>query len=294
MAERDWRLERPLRTRIVFQPETGVEDRGSDFQLLDLEGRFRVRQAIGPDTQWIFGGELGIRSYEFSAGGPGDGVLYRIVPELGVAHFAREDIYVEASFLPSIRSSFEGSIGLDHVFWNFEALGTWRYQEGLMFDGGFAISDEYGGTKLIPLLGVRAQLDPNWRVDALLPRHIEISWNNLERTTLYGGWYREGADYRVKETFLSGAEEHDIFVSEIRVAAGVDYQLTDSVQGWAELGFIAGGDIEMRPGNVAGFEGGLETEPYVRVGFAWSLVNGDLGIGALALRLSPLLLRDQA
>jgi hypothetical protein len=54
------------------------------------------------------------------------------------------------------------------------------------------------------------------------------------------------------------------------VAAGVDYQLTDSVQGWAELGFIAGGDIEMRPGNVAGFEGGLETEPYVRVGFAWS------------------------
>ena len=141
----------------------------------------------------------------------------------------------------------------------------------MFFDFGFAVSEEFGDTRLIPLIGARVQFNENWRLDALLPRRVEVSWRDSDRTTLYGGFYREGAEYHVEDTFLPGASQHDIYLSEVRMAFGVDYQLTESTTGWVEFGVFVGGDIEMRPPDVAGFEGGLESDPFLRVGFAWDL-----------------------
>ncbi|PIE23256.1 MAG: hypothetical protein CSA62_08580 [Planctomycetota bacterium] len=271
LAGRDWRPEQSVEVYLQYVPSIGLEGRSQDATIFEMGTRLRKRQAIGPDSQWIYGADLGFTALDFDGGGVGSGELVRIGGEFGIAHFFREDLYVEASLLPEVRTSLGTSLSLDCLFFDIEALGTWRYREGVYFDGGLAITEEFGDTKLLPLLGMRMIVDANWRVEVLLPRKIEISWREGEKTTLYGGWYRWGSEYRVGDSFLANAPEHDLFLDQQRIAVGVDYWLTDAVRGWVEAGLVVNGNVEMRPSRGGGFEGGWETDPFLRVGFAWDL-----------------------
>jgi hypothetical protein len=250
-------------------PDAEVKGEPGSFDLAQLRARGDFRFAVDPNSYLSAGGEFRLREYEFSPAvrGATDETLYQVGARLGAGYFVNDDLLLEGMFRPGVYTDFDGTLTGQDWKWLGSAQGTYRHSEDLFFRAGLAVSEDFKDVNLIPLAGLSWLFLPQWRLDIALPHKIEVSWSTHgATTTVYGGIYLEGDEWRVRNVTNLGKRRFDVQTQEIKVGGGAVHRLTDNLSVFGDAGVIVAGDYHFRDGLGQRYDGSLDPSFQFTVG----------------------------
>ncbi len=257
---------------FAMLPNASLNNEPGDFDLARFQTGGRIPLVIDPDSVFLVGARAEARRYEFSSGfGVPDENLGSVGLEFGYGRFLNRDTYAHATFEPGIYSDFEGT--LHHQDYKFfgEGLVVFRYAEDLYFKGGVRVSEDFADAPVYPMAGLSWIANEQWRVDILLPRRAEVSYQPQTPTTFYAGIDLEGQEYHLRSSAATGRQEFDFQVQEIRVYVGGIHRFTDHLSAFGRFGAAVAGDHKLRSDNNLGrrINGQLDPTLLFEVGVGW-------------------------
>ncbi|MEM7203534.1 MAG: DUF6268 family outer membrane beta-barrel protein [Planctomycetota bacterium] len=253
---------------FMLEPGSRLDDEPGDFDMWRLLADGRVPLVIDPDSVLLVGGRTEAKRFDFKSDMRGlqDETVGSIGLEIGYGRFINEDTYAYATFQPGVYSDFDGTLTSED--WEFfgESLVTFRYNDNVFYKGGVRVSKDFPDLPIFPLVGASWLLDDQWRVDVLLPKRAEISYQPQPATTVYGGLELEGQEYRVR---APNGNRSDWNQQELRLYIGAIQRFDDHLSAFARFGSaIAGKHIFRNPAGVR-VDGQLEPVVLFEVGVGW-------------------------
>jgi hypothetical protein len=95
----------------------------------------------------------------------------------------------------------------------------------------FALSlDPFAKISLLPVLGVRWQMAPQWKLELGFP-HTALTWQATDSLALRADVSFQGGSYRVRSAPLGGSAGADTLLDyrEVHAGAGLDYNLGPAI-----------------------------------------------------------------
>ena len=151
-----------------------------------------------------------------------------------------DSIIVRAETQPGLYNS-----GLGHLFWDnfnmpFLIGGTYIYSPDLQLVLGVSVDVERK-YPVLPAVGVRWKIAPQWLLDAVLPTP-RLQYELTRDVSLYAGATVRDATFRVDDEFgvshgIPRLNHAVITYSEIRTGAGFDWKISPMVTFTGEVGY---------------------------------------------------------
>jgi hypothetical protein len=253
-------------------PEGEVRGEPGEFDLTHYRLDATVPIPISRDTFLIAGAHAGARDYEFSRNvvGASDEVLYNAGLRFGAGHFFSDDLVVQGYWQPSIYSDLDASLESEDLkLWYGNVLAVKRASRDWFWKGGLALTDAVD-SGVIPLLGFAWVASRSVRVDVLLPRNAEVSYQASAAWNFQLGLELESEEFHVRSTVATGRVERDIHVQDLRAFVGALYRLGDHVSLFAKVGTNVAGHYDWSYLPEPDYDGTLERGLYGQVGVGWS------------------------
>jgi hypothetical protein len=211
----------------------------SDFDEIDSD----IRLVLTPRMK--FGVlRLGAEWERFSFGLPKGAALPNTLQSfstiIGLDMQFSDSIIVRAQTQPGLYNS-----GLGHLFWdNFDMPfligGTYIYSPNLQLVLGVSVDVERK-YPVLPAVGVRWKIAPQWLLDAVLPTP-RLQYELTRDVSLYAGATARDATFRVDDEFgvshgIPRLNHAVITYTEIRTGAGFDWKISPIVTFTGEVGY---------------------------------------------------------
>ena len=211
----------------------------SDFDEIDSD----IRLVLTPRIK--FGVlRLGAEWERFSFGLPQGAALPNTLQSfstiIGLDMQFSDSIIVRAETQPGLYNS-----GLGHLFWDnfnmpFLIGGTYIYSPNLQLVLGVSVDVERK-YPVLPAVGVRWKIAPQWLLDAVLPTP-RLQYELTRDVSLYAGATVRDATFRVDDEFgvshgIPRLNHAVITYSEIRTGAGFDWKISPMVTFTGEVGY---------------------------------------------------------
>ena len=211
----------------------------SDFDEIDSD----IRLVLTPRIK--FGVlRLGAEWERFSFGLPQGAALPNTLQSfstiIGLDMQFSDSIIVRAETQPGLYNS-----GLGHLFWDnfnmpFLIGGTYIYSPDLQLVLGVSVDVERK-YPVLPAVGVRWKIAPQWLLDAVLPTP-RLQYELTRDVSLYAGATVRDATFRVDDEFgvshgIPRLNHAVITYSEIRTGAGFDWKISPMVTFTGEVGY---------------------------------------------------------
>ncbi len=228
---------------------------------------------ISRDLAVMAGAQTHARRYRFDheALGANDDTLIGAGLRLGVGAFVGDDLFLQALWMPSIFSDFDGTLtSEDWYLWYGIALATYRLNPKVFLKGGFALTDAFQDTGAVPILGVSWLFADQWRLDILLPRNAEVSFAPTEAWIVHAGFEIEGEEYRMRSTNSGQEVAQHVQAVDTRLFAGFIHRITPNVSFSLRAGFLVGGYYDWKDGTGFDYDGRLEQGVFVAGGVGWT------------------------
>jgi hypothetical protein len=219
--------------------ERNARKKVNDFDEIDSD----VRLVLTPRTK--FGVlRLGAEWERFSFGLPNGAALPNTLQSfstiLGLDMQFSDSIIVRAETQPGLYNS-----GLGHLFWDnfnmpFLIGGTYIYSPDLQLVLGVSVDVERK-YPVLPAVGVRWKIAPQWLLDAVLPTP-RLQYELTRDVSLYAGATVRDATFRVDDEFgvshgIPRLNHAVINYTEIRTGAGFDWKISPIVTFTGEVGY---------------------------------------------------------
>jgi hypothetical protein len=151
-----------------------------------------------------------------------------------------DSILVRVETQPGLYNS-----GLGHLFWDdfnmpFVIGGTYIYSPDLQLILGVSVDVERK-YPVVPAVGVRWKIAPQWLLDAVLPKP-RLVYEVTRDVSLYAGATVRAATFRVDDEFgvshgIPRLNHAVLTYSEIRTGAGFDWKLSPMITLTGEVGY---------------------------------------------------------
>ncbi|MBM4063253.1 MAG: hypothetical protein FJ265_19475 [Planctomycetes bacterium] len=231
---------------------------------------------VSTDGYLLFGAYYHGRRYNFVEMGPGgtlgDETLVAAGIKLGFGAFLDDNWLIQVETHPGAFTDADG--GLHHEDFDFpsHALVTYRAVDNVFVKVGARYNQVYEDAPWLPLLGfswdisgtapsasVEADLG-GWRLDVLLPEHVELSYWSSGVTGWLLGAEIQGAEYHVRTSAATGNQRDDVHIQEVIGYLGLVHRFNDYFSFTARAGAVLAGDYDLTTG-AAGYnrvEGALD------------------------------------
>ena len=237
-----WLLSGEYTADATYVGEGDVERGGkhvNDFDEIDSD----IRLVLTPRIK--FGVlRLGAEWERFSFGLPKGAALPNTLQSfstiIGLDMQFSDSIIVRAQTQPGLYNS-----GLGHLFWdNFDMPfligGTYIYSPNLQLVLGVSVDVERK-YPVLPAVGVRWKVAPQWLLDAVLPTP-RLQYELTRDVSLYAGATFRDATFRVDDEFgdthgIPRLNHAVITYTEIRTGAGFDWKISPIVTFTGEVGY---------------------------------------------------------
>lgn len=259
-----------LQFSYLIQHDTRVKGDPGRFDLDHYTADGRIPIHVDPDTVVHFGPNFQARHYSSKITGQtsSNETFYKAGLHLGFSTFIEPDNWhLSATFSPGIHSDLDNS--LNSKDWKFYAdtLLTYRATDNVYFKFGAYYSGDFVDAPVLPLLGISVTFLDDFRFDMLLPKEIEFSWQFTPTTYLTLGTYLSGDQFYIRNSLANGKVGQKVSVQEIRTGIGIIQRMTDNIALFGQVGTIIAGDYKYRDNAGNNFNGTLDAEPYLFVGF---------------------------
>ena len=263
------RFKPSIHARFRGLPSAELSSENGNFDSWQIGGDAMVPLITDPDSVVLLGGFFEGRRFENEPAFPvGDENLYEVGLHLGYGQFITDDTYVEGVFSPGVFSDLDGSLKSDDWEFHGRVLGTYRSDEHLFLKGGLEVSDVFEDLAVYPLVGVSWLFSPNWRLDVLLPREIELSYLVDPATTLFVGLALDGREYHRRSSSVTGKVTSNFLTQELDVYLGGLHRFNDHLSAFGRFGASIAGHYEFQvPG--ATIDGQIEPTIMFEVGVGW-------------------------
>jgi hypothetical protein len=238
-----WPLSGEFNAEGTYVGESDVE-RGPhkavrDFDEIDSD----IRLVLTPRTK--FGVlRLGAEWERFSFGFPQNAALPNTLQSFsaifGIDMQVSGSIIIRAETQPGVYNS-----GLGHLFWDdfnmpFVIGGTYIYSPDLQFILGASVDVERK-YPVLPAMGVRWKIAPQWMLDAVLPKP-RLVYEMTRGVALYAGATIRESTFRVDDEFgishgIPRLNHAVLTYSEIRTGAGFDWKISPMITFTGEVGY---------------------------------------------------------
>lgn len=255
------------------QFETTVKEEPGDFTFDEVRFDGDLRLPTDPDGFVQFGASVGTLQYDFSptVQGPDDPNedFNEVSVRVGVGRFLHDDLLVTAVFEPGVYADYHGT--LKREAWEFfgEALLSFRAQESLFLKAGVEVSKDFEDLPVFPLIGASWMFLPQWRIDVLLPREIELSFNPSAELIFAAGLELEGNQYAIYSPQQVGKQMFSAEMQEMRLYGEARLRMTDQLSVFGRIGTTVAGDYEIR-GSTGIYDGTLEPGLFLVGGVGWN------------------------
>jgi hypothetical protein len=246
----DWFGFRPEVTATYgFRPDTEIQSEAGTFQENDFELNGRYAFPVGPDTFLQLGMRYRARVLQYSGnlqGSDEDETLQELAWQFGAGQFINDDLMIYGEFSPGLYTDFEGT--LNSRDWHFFAKGlaVYRLDENLYVQGGLFANQVFEETPVYPVAGLIWLFAPRWRFDALLPEHVELQYNPIDRLFLTGFFRLQGQQYNRRATAANGGLEQFTRTQDARVGIEAQWRFTDLLSAQFSAGSTIFGNWEIR------------------------------------------------
>lgn len=254
---------------LTWLPNASLKGKSGEFDQAWIDADARIPFVTGTDTSLTAGAFFDARSFETNAAFRSipDETVYAAGIHLGASHFAEDDLLLSAQVSPGVYSDWDGSLTRRDWQFNGHALATYRAQEDLFLKGGVMWSQDFKDVGAFPLAGVAWLFHPRWRLDVLLPKKIEVSWNPNPAIILHTGVELEGNRYRTRLPATAGKAASDLWAQEITLTAGGIYRFSDNISAFGRFGGALAGDHTFSNTLGQRIGGSLESTFLFEVGF---------------------------
>lgn len=260
--------------KISYLQDIDVKIKGEtgEFDASEIRGDLKWDLPVDPDSWMTLGVHSAFRDLDFTpsvVGADDDELLHEIGAVIGGGHFINPGTFVEVSFEPGVYSDLGGSLKSDD--WQFygHVRAAFRNDEYLFWRVGLRHDNLFEDIDVYPELGVAWQISDQWRLDVLLPHHIEAMWNPSAELVLQAGVELTGNEYEVRSPSAVGGRGFTWEARELRVYGGATWRFSDQVATFGRIGSTVGGDYEFN-GNAGRTDGTPEGSFFFEVGTAFN------------------------
>lgn len=254
---------------LTWLPGASLVGKSGEFDQGWVQADAKIPFITGTDTSLTAGAYFDARRFEVdrSFRSVPDETVYAAGIHFGASHFAEDDLLLSALISPGVYSDWDGTLHRRDWQFNGNALATYRTSDDVFLKGGVMWSQDFKDVGAFPLLGVSWLFHPRWRLDVLLPKKVEVSWNPSPAIILHTGVDLEGNRYRVRGPLSSGKPTDDLWAQEITLTAGGIYRFSDNISLFSRVGGAMAGDYKFT--NTLGQRVGGSLDPtfLVEVGF---------------------------
>lgn len=263
----------PIRVEARWVPDASVKGEPGEFDIEELTLDATVPLPISRDRFLVLGALAGTRNMPFRQTTQlADERLHRYGLRLGYGAFLDDDLVVQAYWQPSIYSDLDGALSSKDLRLDYgTGLAVWRAAEGLFWKVGLAGTDAVD-TGVIPVGGVTWHFAEGWRLDALLPRNLGVSYTPAPEWILSAGLHLESDEYHIRGPRALGKPEQDVHVQELTLELGVEHRFNPNLSLWARAGTTIAGNYDWSYGVGPGdYDGMLERALTLELGVGWRL-----------------------
>lgn len=246
-----------------FLPNQSIQNEPGDFEQLDWFADASLPWNVSTDGYLLFGAYYEAKRYQFQNMGPGgslnDETLTAGGLKFGFGAFIDDNILLEVETRPGVFSDCDG--GLHHEDFDFpsEAKLTYRAIDNLFFKFGVRYNQVFAEAPWLPILGVSWDITGSsssgamedrggWRLDVLLPEHIEVSYWSSGSTGWLLGSEVTGAEYSVRTSAATGSERDNVRIQEVNAYFGMIHRMSDFLSLDARVGAVLSGNTEFTTG----------------------------------------------
>jgi hypothetical protein len=261
----------PIRLAYNYVPDASLEQEQGSFDLMEWDFKATVPIPISRDWFVVGGALAGQRRYQFDGvAGLFDETLHRYDLRLGVGHFVDDDLMVQAYWQPGIYSDLDGTLHAeDWRLWYARAFAVWRTGEDLFLKVGALVTDAID-TTAVPAAGFAWQIDDRWRLDVLLPKDAELSYQATDGLRLFVGLDVEADEYHIRNPAAFGKMRRSVNVQEVYAFAGFEQMLDAHFSFFFRGGTTVTGRYEWGYGpGTPNYEGELEPGWFGNFGFGF-------------------------
>ncbi len=236
-----------LRISVLHQPDQSLKGEPGEFDLQEYTVDAAFEFPVDPNSWIRVGAHAQRRDFSVSSGLVGaddDESLHETGLILGGGTFLNEGTFLEAQFEPGVYSDFEGGLKSDD--WQFfgQALATIKNDDNLYWRVGARVDNTFEDIDLFPLLGGVWLFQENWRLDVMLPRHIEVQWNPTPEFLIDVGLSLTGNEYVVNAPSALGKTRSTWEMTEMRLYTRGTYRFDDRLSAFGRFGGTIAGDYE--------------------------------------------------
>lgn len=244
-----------------------------DLQVWNFEGEAPV--ALGRDTFMLFGGQFGMRLYDFdrvplARTAADDDTFYKIVGSTGIGMFLSDDLLLVGRGTLGSYSDLDDGIDEDSIVGTGDVRFVYQFNPGAQLLFGARYSQDFDDTPLFPILGLRLLSESGTlRFTVTAPLDAELRYAVTPEGFLYVRGSVVGDQYHI-----SSGEDVSSFNVSVRdqfIGAGTELWFSRTVKVGAEVGYSVGSELDYKTRNSGQFSGDLDSAPYVRVSLGVSL-----------------------
>lgn len=244
-----------------------------ELQILNFDGE--VPLALGRDAFLLFGGQYGMRIYDFdrvplARTASDDDTFYKIVGGTGVGMFLSDDILLIARGTLGSYSDLDDGIDEDSFIGTGDARFVYQVNPGAQLIFGVRYSQDFDDTPLFPIAGIRLLNESGTlRLSLTAPLDAEIKYAVTPEGFFYIRGSIVGEQYRV-----NSGEDVSSFNVSIRdqfIGAGTELWFLRTIKVGAEVGYSVGSELDYKARDSGQFSGDLDDAMYLRVSLGVNL-----------------------
>ena len=230
---------------------------------------------IDRDIFLLFGGQYGMRSYDFTRvngarTASNDDTYYKFVGETGVGMFLSDDLLIVGRGSLGSYSDLDGGVDSDSIVTVGDARLIYQVNPGAQLLVGVRYSQDFDDTPLFPLAGFRLLNETgNIRISLTLPLDGEIRYAVTPDAFLYFRGSIMGEQYRVSSG--EGVPDFNAYVHDQLFGLGTELWFMRTVKVGAEVGYSIGSELKYKTTDSGQFNGDLDDALYLRASLGVNL-----------------------
>jgi len=222
------------------------------------------------NEKWVVPLGLGSQNIFLNSvsGVPVDDAIHTLSFNTGLGYRLNDDWMIMGMFNPTLYKFSD--VGGNDIGFSGGVNALWQYSPSLKFMFGIMVAPD-SDVPVLPMVGVDWQIDKAWELRLMFPQP-RLIYKTDDHWSYYGGLNLVGATFRSSDTLGTsiGRPEYNNALAtyrDIRLGAGVDYNLSKSLKVEAEIGYSVSRQIDYtKVDETVTFD----PAPYVRLGVNFS------------------------
>jgi len=222
------------------------------------------------NEKWVVPLGLGSQNIFLNSvsGVPVDDAIHTLSFNTGLGYRLNDDWMFMGTFNPTLYKFSD--VGGNDIGFSGGVNALWKYSPSLKFMFGIMVAPD-SDIPVLPMVGVDWQIDKAWELRLMFPQP-RLIYKADDHWNYYGGLNLVGATFRSSDTLGTsiGRPEYNNALAtyrDIRLGAGVDYNLSKSLKVEAEIGYSVSRQIDYtKVDETVAFD----PAPYVRLGVNFS------------------------